>query len=70
MRSVDDSSPEEAVWQQGYCPICGGWPLLAELRGIELAQYLRCAACGPRLIPCSRNAAWTLDRSAAASSEV
>ena len=46
MRSVDDSSPEEAVWQQGYCPICGGWPLLAELRGIELAQYLRCAACG------------------------
>ena len=42
----NSSSPEEAVWQQGYCPICGGWPLLAELRGIELAQYLRCAACG------------------------
>ncbi len=42
----DDGSPETTLWQQGYCPICGGWPLLAELRGIELAQYLRCAACG------------------------
>jgi FdhE protein len=43
---LDDGSPEGAAWQQGYCPVCGGWPLLAELRGIELAQYLRCAACG------------------------
>jgi len=42
----DDGSPEMTLWQQGYCPICGGWPVLAELRGIELAQYLRCAACG------------------------
>src|SRR5258708_1981723 len=46
VQRLDDGSPEGAVWQQGYCPICGGWPLLAELRGIELAQYLRCAACG------------------------
>ena len=42
----DDGSPETTVWQQGFCPICGGWPVLAELRGIELAQYLRCAGCG------------------------
>jgi FdhE protein len=42
----DDGSPETTLWQQGYCPICGGWPVLGELRGIELAQYLRCAACG------------------------
>jgi FdhE protein len=42
----DDGSPETTLWQQGYCPICGGWPVLAELRGIELAQFLRCAACG------------------------
>ena len=34
------------AWHQGYCPVCGGWPLLAELRGIELSQHLRCAACG------------------------
>jgi FdhE protein len=46
MQRLDDGSPEGAVWQQGYCPICGGWPLLGELRGIELSQYLRCAACG------------------------
>ena len=46
VQRLDDGSPENAVWQQGYCPICGGWPVLAELRGIELAQYLRCASCG------------------------
>jgi FdhE protein len=43
---VDDGSPEGAVWQRGYCPVCGGWPSLAELRGVELALFLRCAACG------------------------
>jgi FdhE protein len=43
---LEDGSPEEVLWQQGYCPVCGGWPVLAELRGVELAQYLRCAACG------------------------
>jgi FdhE protein len=26
--------------------VCGAWPLLAELRGVELAQFLRCSACG------------------------
>lgn len=43
---LDDGAAESAVWQQGYCPVCGGWPSLAELRGVELAQFLRCAACG------------------------
>ncbi|HET6319679.1 MAG TPA: formate dehydrogenase accessory protein FdhE [Chloroflexota bacterium] len=43
---VDDGSPSGASWQRGYCPVCGGWPLLAELRGVELAQFLRCSACG------------------------
>jgi len=43
---VDDGSPTGAIWQRGYCPVCGAWPLLAELRGIELAQFLRCSACG------------------------
>jgi len=37
---------DEVTWQRGYCPICGGWPLLAELRGVELAEYLRCSGCG------------------------
>ncbi len=43
---IDDGSPTSASWQRGYCPVCGAWPLLAELRGVELAQFLRCSACG------------------------
>ena len=43
---ADDGTTEGAGWSRSYCPICGGWPLLGELRGIELAQWLRCAACG------------------------
>jgi FdhE protein len=41
-----EHSTEGALWQRGYCPVCGGWPALAELRGVELARFLRCAACG------------------------
>jgi FdhE protein len=43
---LDDGSTDGAAWQQGYCPVCGGWPALGELRGVELARYLRCGACG------------------------
>jgi FdhE protein len=32
-------------WQEGYCPICGSWPLLSELRGLERQQWLRCGRC-------------------------
>jgi FdhE protein len=41
--------PLEAVdshWHEGYCPICGGWPHLAEQRGLERTRRLRCARCG------------------------
>jgi FdhE protein len=34
------------TWSQGYCPICGAWPALAEVRGLEHARALRCARCG------------------------
>jgi FdhE protein len=46
--SVDcaGGAPDCVSWTRGYCPICGGWPLLGELRGVELALHLRCAACG------------------------
>jgi FdhE protein len=52
---VDDGSIDSAAWKHGYCPICGGWPMLGELRGIEPAQWLRCSGCGsgwraPRLV--------------------
>ena len=43
---ADDGSPDGAMWQRGYCPICGGWPALAELRGVELSEHLRCSFCG------------------------
>jgi FdhE protein len=46
VQRLDDGSPEGAAWLRGYCPVCGGWPSLAELRGVELARFLRCAACG------------------------
>ena len=33
-------------WPHGYCPVCGAWPALAELRGLELSRQLRCGRCG------------------------
>lgn len=36
----------EAHWSAGWCPVCGGWPLLAELRGLDRARRLRCGHCG------------------------
>lgn len=29
----------------GSCPVCGGWPLLAEARGLERSRRLRCGRC-------------------------
>ena len=34
------------VWPYGYCPLCGAWPTLAEVRGLEHTRTLRCARCG------------------------
>src|SRR5262245_37486326 len=33
-------------WAYGHCPICGGWPALAESRGVDGDRWLRCGACG------------------------
>jgi FdhE protein len=46
---------EGVGWQQGYCPVCGSWPLLGEFRGLEQTRYLRCGLCAaewevPRLL--------------------
>jgi FdhE protein len=35
-----------SAWQRGYCPVCGAWPSLTELRGIERERRLRCGCCG------------------------
>lgn len=32
-------------WVEGYCPVCGSWPVFAELRGIERTRYFRCGRC-------------------------
>jgi FdhE protein len=34
-----------STWQRGYCPVCGAWPSLAEIRGIERERRLRCGCC-------------------------
>jgi len=34
-----------AEWLQGYCPVCGDWPLLSELNGRDKLRYLRCGRC-------------------------
>ena len=34
------------AWGEGYCPVCGAWPALAEFRGIERKRWLRCGRCG------------------------
>jgi len=33
-------------WMEGYCPVCGAWPALTEVRGIERSRYFRCGRCG------------------------
>jgi FdhE protein len=42
-----------ATWEQGFCPICGSWPLLGEQRGLEQTRLLRCGLCA---------AEWPVDR--------
>lgn len=34
------------TWQRGYCPVCGAWPSMAEMRGIQRERRLRCGCCG------------------------
>jgi FdhE protein len=36
----------DTAWPHGYCPVCGAWPVLAEVRGIERRRSLRCGRCG------------------------
>jgi FdhE protein len=40
-----------AAWTRGYCPVCGAWPVLAELVGIDRSRRVRCGRCA---------AAWAL----------
>ena len=42
-RALRDQVP--ASWWEGYCPVCGAWPTLAEFRGLERKRWLRCGRC-------------------------
>lgn len=45
-RKLADSLPEVNTWHAGTCPVCGGLPLVTELRGKEGQRYASCAFCG------------------------
>lgn len=42
---VAAAATDQAHWRLGYCPICGGRPGLAELRGPERRRWARCLRC-------------------------
>lgn len=33
-------------WTEPHCPVCGAWPALVEVRGIERSRFSRCGRCG------------------------
>lgn len=35
-----------ATWWEGYCPLCGAWPVVAEYIGLDRKRQLRCGRCG------------------------
>jgi FdhE protein len=35
-----------STWTYGYCVVCGAWPTLADLCGLERLRRLRCVRCG------------------------
>lgn len=37
---------ETEGWTQGYCPLCGGVPVMGELAGEEGKKQLHCGSCG------------------------
>jgi FdhE protein len=43
---AEDGAPDRSHWSRGYCPICGAWPLLAEVRAVDQPRWLRCGQCG------------------------
>lgn len=36
---------DQKLWLNGYCPICGGKPNIAEIKGEEGQKYLHCSFC-------------------------
>jgi FdhE protein len=47
LNAAHNLSPEASrTWQRGYCPVCGAWPALVEMRGIQRERRMRCGCCG------------------------
>jgi FdhE protein len=46
LQSVRRRVSTAPTWRHGYCPVCGAWPTLAEVRGLDQRIRLRCARCG------------------------
>ncbi len=44
-RALAGQLPAASAWWEGYCPVCGAWPTLAEFRGLERKRWLRCGRC-------------------------
>jgi len=40
------SSEASRSWQRGYCLVCGAWPSMVEMRGIQRERRMRCGCCG------------------------
>ncbi len=36
----------EGAWTKGYCPVCGSWPDLSVIEGVEGQRKLHCSFCG------------------------
>jgi FdhE protein len=45
VRARSSLAGDGPTWERGYCPGCGGWPLLAEFRGLDQTRVLRCGLC-------------------------
>ena len=39
------SAESSRTWQRGYCPVCGAWPSMVEMRGIQRERRMRCGCC-------------------------
>jgi FdhE protein len=40
------STEASRTWQRGYCRVCGAWPSMVEMRGIQRERRMRCGCCG------------------------
>ena len=47
LNAIQKVSPEASrSWQRGYCLVCGAWPNMVEMRGIQRERRMRCGCCG------------------------